>query len=267
MAEEFVNEPIVTTETPSVPAATVATETPAAGTPNADQTQTTPDPAVPAAPAHTEGITIPGIKYGDSVVTVDIPADILNFTAEKGIDAESVAKELYSETGLTETTKQSLYDAFGKWQVDTYLDALDTKNKATVGGFKAKAEAEKVAAEEAWTQTLDLMGGEDRWTDLDSYAVKNLSDDELNEFNEVMKSGSMRMQKLMIADLWGRFSEAGKPVAPAVLDLEAADNIPPSSSSSAITSEEYFAAFKSGEYRKDPKGWDAKRSEGIKKGI
>ena len=257
------------------------TQTAAPGTPVTQEPATTPDSTPAAAPVIPEGgntkelpktsvtedITLSGVKFEDCEVSVVIPADLANFTAEKGIDAQEVAKELYSEKGLSDETKNKLYEAFGKWQVDTYLKGIESTNKVNMSDFRASHKAATEAETKAWEETMTLMGGEDRWSDLDSFAVKTLSESEIKEFNDVMSKGSLHMQKLMIADLWGKFQAAGAPVAPVQLDLETGNNSNASDTGSAITQAEYFNAFKTGEYRKDPKGWDARREAGLKKGI
>lgn len=248
---------------PTSPDTPVAQETPGQDTPATPETPSTPETPT----AVTEDIQLDGFKFDGQDCTVTIPADLANFTAEKGIDAQEIAKEMYSETGLTDETREKLYDAFGKWQVDTYLNGLEAQNKATFTQHNTEQEAITKAQEEAWEETMTLMGGEDKWADLDAYAVQNLDEQQLEEFNHVMQNGSLYMQKLMIADLWSKYQAAGAPPAPAQLDLETGSDAPPSNAGGAITQEEYFASFKNGEYRKDPAGWDARRQAGLKKGI
>ena len=102
---------------------------------------------------------------------------------------------------------------------------------------------------------------------MDAWAAKNLSQEDMDEFNAVMQNGTLKMQKLMIRDLWNQFEAAGKPNAPATLDLEKGENIPATNTGGAISQKEYFDAFKNGKYRKDPKGWDERRKAGMLKGI
>jgi hypothetical protein len=235
--------------------------------PVADKDKGDTTPGEPTPPPHMEDLKVSGIEYDGVMVDIDIPVDMANFAQEHGFDATEIAKEMYSPEGLSDETRAALNEAFGKWQVDTFLEGVKAKDTATMSSFKdgqAKAEA---AATEAWEETLELMGGEDRWADLSGFAEQNLSEEEINEFNEVMKNGSMRMQKLMIADLWSKFDSAGKPVAPVSLDLEDGSNNPPADDNGAVTQAEYFEAFKNGEYRKDPQGWDARRQAGMAKGI
>lgn len=231
------------------------------------------DPKTDTGPAatgtFTEDIKLSGLKFDGTDVNVDIPADLANVAAERGVDIKAAAEELYSEGGLTEGTREALNGAFGKPIVDAYLKALDALNRQNISEFKASTKAATEAREAAWNDTLEIMGGEDRWADLDAFAVANLSEADLNEFNEVMKNGTIRMQKLMIRDLWSQFDSSGKPVAtaaPVTLDLEKGESLP-SSKGTAVSYAEFIEAFKSGEYRKDPKGWDARRRAGQAKGI
>lgn len=215
----------------------------------------------------TEDISLSGLKFDGQDVTVSIPADLANAAAEKGIDVEAVTKELYSEKGLSDETRNKLNEAFGKWQVDAYLKGLDALNRENMARFKTDAENATKAQEAAWNDTIEIMGGEDRWSDMDAWAAKNLSQEDRDEFNAVMQNGTLKMQKLMIRDLWNQFEAAGKPNAPATLDLEKGENIPATNTGGAISQKEYFDAFKNGEYRKDPKGWDERRKAGMLKGI
>jgi len=272
----MMTEPI---ETPEVKEETVQTETPAevsTDTPSRTNEDTPSDeikikddvaPGEPSVPPHTEDLKVEGIEYDGALVDINIPADLANFAQEKGFDASEIATELYSKEGLSEETRNALNEAFGKWQVDTYLDGLKAKDSMTMQQFKEGQESAAKAAEEAWNETLELMGGEDRWNDLDAFAMENLSEEEIAEFNEVMEKGTLRVQKLMIADIWRQYEAAGKPDAPVKLDLETGDNSKVADSSGAVTQAEYFEAFKNGEYRKNPAEWDQRRQAGLAKGI
>jgi len=224
-------------------------------------------PGEPSVPPHTEDLKVEGIEYDGALVDIDIPADLANFAQEKGFDVSEIATELYSKDGLSEETRNALNEAFGKWQVDTYLDGLKAKDSMTMQQFKDNQASAAKAAEEAWNDTLELMGGEDRWDALDAFAAENLSEEDIAEFNEVMEKGSLRVQKLMIADIWRQYEAAGKPDAPVKLDLETGDNSKGADSSGAVTQAEYFEAFKNGEYRKNPSEWDQRRQAGLAKGI
>jgi hypothetical protein len=255
--------PVVNQPAPENPVVDPAQNTPQDNTPVDNKDTDTPADTN----TFTEDIKLSGLKFDGQDVTVEIPADLANAAAEKGIDAEAVAKELYSENGLSDETRNALNEAFGKWQVDAYLKGLDAINRENMTRFRTDAENATKAQEQAWNDTMEIMGGEDRWADMDAWAVQNLSPEDLDEFNAVMKDGTLKMQKLMIRDLYKQFEEAGKPNAPVSLDLEQGENMPAGDTKGAITQAEYFEAFKNGEYRKDPGAWDARRKAGMLKGI
>ena len=86
-----VQEPSTTTQdSPAVPVVNNQPNQPAQAPvtePSPDQKgdSTTQNPKTPV----TEDITLSGVKFDDCEVSVVIPADLVNFTAEKGIDAYS----------------------------------------------------------------------------------------------------------------------------------------------------------------------------------
>jgi len=218
----------------------------------------------------TEDITIPGVKYGEYNVDVKIPIEIANMAGEKGVDIEAVSNELYAseDFNLSEETLTGLYEAFGKFQVDTYLSHIKSSNDSMINSHKGEVETRSKNEEAAWNATMEVMGGEDRWEDLSAYASAKLDAEEIEEFNEVMDKGSLRMQQLMIKDLYGKFAAEGAPVAPVILDLEEGETGgDPGKVQSALTSDAYLDLIKTGEYKKDPAKYDALRRAGMKRGI
>lgn len=261
MSEELtvpaVEEPVVPVVEASAPAEVVAPVTPE---PQKESTWVPVD----------KDVTFDGVQYGGFEVQVEIPADLANMAGEKGIDIHAVSNELYSspDFSLSQETLDGLYESFGKWQVDAYLEGIKAKNDAVIGSYKTTLDTNQANSEAAWTETLEIMGGEDRWSDLEAYAIENLSEEEASEFNDVMEKGSLRMQKLMIKDLYSKFNTAGAPVAPNVLNLEEGDNQGSASPlNSALTSVDYLNLLTSGEYKKDPAKYDALRRLGMSKGI
>lgn len=217
-----------------------------------------------------EPIMMEGVKYGDFEVSVEIPADLANLAGEKGLDIQALSKELYSSPDFTlsQETLEGLYSTFGKWQVDAYLSGVKAKNDALVGSYRGEMEARAAEVEKAWEATMEIMGGKDRWDDMAAFASDTLSESEVEEFNHVMENGSLRMQQLMIKDLYEKFSKAGAPVAPAILDLEEGSTgggVP--GGLSALSSVDYLKLIATGEYKKDPAKYDALRRMGMAKGI
>lgn len=265
-------EPITTPEPSAIPEAvdaTVKTDAPKidTDTPVSPKTSETAPEWTPV----TDNIKYSGLKFGGVDVEVEVPADIANFVGEKGVDIEAVSKELYESEDFTlsEATLEGLYEAFPKWQVDAYLSGVKAKNEAMINSHKTDVETRTANEETAWNSTMEIMGGEDRWEDMSAYASANLSPEDVAEFNSVMETGSLRMQQLMIKDLYAQFSTAGAPKAPAILDLEEGANSGDArgATGTALTASAYLDLIKTGEYKKDPGKYDALRRAGMKKGI
>jgi len=251
--EQVPTEPIVTPE--------VVPETPAV-TP--DENAYTPVE---------EAVSLSDIKIDGHDVEINIPADILNFVGEKGLDAAEIAKEMYSEGGVTEETREKLNEAFGKWQVDAYLDGIAAKNQLTMSEYKSGVEASQKAETEAWESTLEIMGGEDRWDDLSSFAEESLSEVDFEAFNSIMENGSLMVQQVLITDLYSKFTEAGAPVAPQIPELEQGETGGDAGSvgEKPLSVAEYKELFTSGEYSKatkeEQRRFDQLRELGQSKGI
>lgn len=219
-----------------------------------------------------EGLKVSeGMTYNGVEVEVDIPADLINMAGEKGIDIQEVSKELYTSEDFTlsEETMNGLYEAFGKWQVDSYLEGIKAKNDAVMGEFNTKAEQTKQEAEAAWKETVEIIGGEENWEHMDAYAAENLSDEELEEFNNVMENGSIRMQKLMIKDLYSRYESGAPPTeGHKILDLEEGASGPANvSDMNPLSQADYLQLLTTGKYKDDPAKYDNLRRLGIQKGI
>ena len=230
----------------------------------------TPEPNESAYVPVEEAVTIEGIKYGDLEVNVSLDADIVNSLGEAGLDGKAISEELYSSEDftLTDETKEKLYEAFPKSLVDSYLAGVKASNDLFVNDSKSQAEAAEAAGTAAWESTMEVMGGEDRWDDMSSFALENLSEEDFNDFNEVMKSAPLKVQQVMIKDLFNKFEEAGKPVAPTILDLETGENNGDlSNAGDSLSYSAYQEIVTSGEYSKDPTKYDALRKAGQKKGI
>lgn len=273
MGEEIVVDPVVDPVAPVVDPVT-----PVDPAPVVPEVAPVTDPVIPEVKptegtieAVTEDIKFDGVKYGEYDVEISIPVEVANFAAENGLDAKAISEELYGSTDFTlgEETMNTLYEKFGKWQVDAYLGGIKAKNDALVGDHKTNTTAAEEASTKAWESTMEMMGGEDRWDDMSAYAAQNLSEGDLAEFNAVMESGSLRMQQLMIKDVWGQFDAAGAPVAPVTLDLEDGSNSgdPVGDPGGAVTAAQFKESFANGEYRKDPALWDKRRRAGMAKGI
>lgn len=212
-----------------------------------------------------------GAIGGDEGVVMEVPISVSEDHAamlkEAGLEPFEVAKELWSgEYGLSDKTREVLYQKYGKTPIDMALAGL--KANAELQVLKAKA-SEKAAADadaEHWKYTLDMLGGGEEgqkvWDAIEAYAVKNFSEDEINEFNAIMDSGSKYAQRLAIMDLKNRVDSG-------TLNLiEGGDGSSSSSyPSGALTAAEYQQLFITGEYHKNPQVYDEMRRKGTAKGI
>lgn len=170
-----------------------------AGTEGANKEGETPETEVPAEE--------PTFFFGDTQVEIDIPQDVTDSLAEKGIDAAAVAAELYSKEGkfeLSAETKQKLYDAFGKFSVDAYLNGLKAQNDGWVNNQAKQQEELERQTVERFTHVSKECGGEEGWSRLESFALETLGEDELEAFNAVMASGNQYLQQYAVRELEGR---------------------------------------------------------------
>lgn len=216
-------------------------------------------------------IPLEGLKYAGLDVQLAIPKDVANFCQQNGLDAEAITRELYESESfkLSDETIQPLYEKFGKWQVDAFFDGIKAKNEAVFNEFKTASETKANQEKAAWDSTLEIMEGQDRWDDMASWAMTNLTPDEIDEFNLVMSKGTARVQALMIRDMFSRFKQAGAPAAPAnpPLELEEGMNDNNQQALQALSHTDYHKLLASGEYRKDPGKYDAMRRLGMQKGL
>lgn len=248
-------------------------------TPPVEQTPPTEGQNQPPEPAQKDegaitpiesDIPLEGLKYAGFDVQLAIPKDVANFCQQNGLDAEAITKELYESESfkLSDETLQPLYEKFGKWQVDAFFDGIKAKNETILAEYKTTTETKASQEKAAWDSTMEIMEGQDRWDDMASWATKNLTPDEIEEFNLVMEKGTARVQALMIRDMYGRFKQAGSPAAPAaLLELEEGMNDNNQQALQALSHADYHKLLSSGEYRKDPAKYDAMRRLGMQKGM
>lgn len=153
----------------------------------------------------------PVFTYGGLEVDVQVEPEINDMFTEKGLDVTGVVSELYGgdEFGLSDETKEKLYEAFGKFSVDSYLSGLEARNDRTINQIKSESESKAQAADKAWEEVSSIVGGDEGWTALEQYADQNLSDQELEEFNEIMSMNNFTIQRLAISDLAQRAGLSG----------------------------------------------------------
>jgi len=250
-----------TDDTAVDPVEPIVTNTPAVDTPQGDEN---------TYEGITEDITIEGVTYDGVEINVNLNQDIVNSLGEVGLDAKEITDELYKSEDFTlsQETKDKLYEKFPQWQVDSYLKGVKANNDLFIANHKAEITSIEEAGAAAWEATMEVMGGEDKWDDMSAFAVETLSEEDLTAFNEIMQNGNPMVQQLLIKDMFNKFTEAGAPPAPTILDLETGDNGGDlSNSGEALSHSAYHELIKSGEYSKDPAKYDALRRLGQQKGI
>tara|TARA_R110000851_G_scaffold317339_1_gene480804 strand:+ start:29941 stop:30894 length:954 start_codon:yes stop_codon:yes gene_type:complete len=209
-----------------------------------------------------------GLSYKGVPVTVTNTPEMVESFKEKGLDIDAVNAELYSKDGITEETRNSLNEAFGKVSVDMYLEGLTSKNDAMVTAHndsQAKADASMDAI------TLEATGG--KFDEVMKWANDNLDDKQYASYAEIINGTNEFQVKLALKDLTAQSgiqsNTLDQPaVAPRVVDsVLSADVVTKSKASGEISSVEYRAAHTSGEYKKNMNDWDRRRQAGIDAGI
>ena len=252
---------------PETPPADTPPAEPANSEPPAEPPASTEPPAEPPANAEPEGeLDTVGFKFNGVEVTVDVPADLREELSSKGINVNAVVTELYTseDFNLSAETKEKLYEVYGKAAVESYLGSLKMQNELTLKNHSESVAAQTAANEAAWNETLEQVGGEAEWNAMELWAQGNLSDEEFIELNKIMDTGSRYAQKLAVADLLARYRASEGDTAP---NLITGDAPPPPTGTNALTRQQYIEGFKNGEYKKDPRSWDARRRKGIESGI
>lgn len=228
----------------------------------------------------------PEYTYGGQAVEIEISDDLSGILSEKGLDAQALAAELYSgdEFGLSEETKGQLYEKFGKFAVDSYLNGLKAQNDLTMSRFESESKAAQEAAQAAWTETLGIVGSEEGWNEAIGWAEENFTDQERAEWDEIMESNNWTMQRLAIQDLANRAGlkpsaapQGGHPAQASgsmtgrsneSLELiEANGGDSRSDAGGAITAQEYRQMWSSSLSPQEMQALDARRRAGIQKGI
>jgi hypothetical protein len=203
------------------------------------------------------------IYKGVAVEVTNTPEMEAAFT-EKELDIDAVNKELYSEAGLTDATREKLNEAFGKLSVDMYLQGMDARNEAmhqthTNNQAALDASMDKLTAE--------VTGG--KMTEVMAWANTNLQPDEYKKYADAINGTDEFAVKMALQDLTSKSGLISSAlVAPIIKERPEAtllDGANPESTGvgDMITAAEYRAAIVSGEYAKDMKSWDTRRQAGL----
>jgi len=213
--------------------------------------------------------------FNGQQVQVEIPEDLKGSLDAAGVNVDSVMKELYgkdSDFTLSDDTRAPLDEKYGKVVVDTFLNAMKSQNEGILKGAteaqNAASEADKQAVE--WSN--EVVGGEENWNSLESWATDNLEEGEITSFNKAMSSGDKWMQELAIKALNGKMQSAeGDTTA----NLVSGDSSIDTGSGAGLSGQDYisemtttaFRALKGHEKVNAQKQLDARRRTGIKRGL
>jgi len=201
------------------------------------------------------------VTYNGMEAEINIPDSVKTAFKEKNIDLNNVTNEFYSEEGLSQETRKMLNEAFGEAAVDMYIVGLEAKNEAFQQQQQAFVKAQQDLAVEA-------SGG--KFDEVVQWAADNLKPDEYQEYADLINGKNLRAAGMAIRELTQRSGLAQQATPPPrdnprQVAIKGGENI--QEQSGGISAAQYQEAISSGEYWKDTKGWDAKRSLGIKSGI
>jgi hypothetical protein len=222
-------------------------------------------------------LTVTDLKYGDLEVEAVIDEGVNNMLNEKGFDGVELTKALYDgEFGLPDETMQALYEAYGQFQVDTYLDALKAKADLLQYTTAEQTKAIEEANQARWDMATELVGGEQGWDNLQAWLDSDASqevvtNEELAQFNEIMQDGTEYMQKLAIESLNNRYQNTLTPEQKELTLLEGdGGNLNPAAPET-LTHAQYIELYSSQQYAKadaeQRAKWDEMRQRGIDKGL
>jgi len=239
-------------------------------TPDGGQGGATSDPA----PAPEPSDLPEELFFNGHPVQVEVPEELAGQLSEAGVDANKVISELYgkdSDFTLSDETRAPLDEKFGKPLVDTFLQALKAQNEHALHLTESqKAEAEKVQ-QQAVEWSNELVGGEENWDAMSSWAEKNLEDSQIDGFNKAMESGDKYIQELAIKDLQSKMQGQEGDSDYSLVSGEAATE----TGGGALSANEYLAEMTSPEFTKlkghdrikAQQALDARRRLGLKRGI
>lgn len=198
--------------------------------------------------------------FGDTQVEIEVPDDIKSAFEEKGIDVDSVVSELFAKEGefkLSDETRGKLDEAFGKPLVDAYLNLYKGQNEMALKQYH-QTEKEQQATMEANTKDFDaLVGGDDGWNSMATWAGDNLSEAELASFNAVMNlpPEHFTAQRMVTESLKSRFAAAQADGQSDAIKLLTDDGAPADAVTSGLpqtlTRGQFQAEMCTEKYRKD----------------
>lgn len=221
----------------------------------------------------------PAYFFGGEEVSVSIPDDIQSALDEKGIDAKALVAELFAKDGsfsVGEETRAKLDEAFGKPLVDAYLNLYKGQNDLALKGLQAAAESEKQEIISNTESFNELVGGDEGWAKLSTWAADNLSEEELSSYNAAMALPKEHwgVQRLVLDALQQRYTAAIKADESDVIRLQSDGGAPANpvieGLPSTLTRPQFQQMMRDTRYKTDPKfaaAIDGIRTASAAKGI
>jgi hypothetical protein len=138
---------------------------------------------------------------------------------------EDLAKaygELEKKVGTKETPKTG-FDGLEQYSTEFYQngDLSDESIQAITANMgipeqivRAYVEGQKAVMDQQFGSVMSLVGGEDQYEAMTSWAAENLPEDEVDAFNQIMDSGNLSTIKVAVQGLWARYGQTnGNPAA------------------------------------------------------
>lgn len=268
MAEEVVEPQAVqdpSTDT-GTPQGEVVQETPVAeeNTPAGENTEVDPVAETPEGESTDEKVTY---EYEGLEMEVEVPPDLAADFKAKGLDVGPIVKELYDgEFGLSDKTIEKLSAIYPKSLILSYLEGIKARNELVSSTYKTQLAQQEAGAKQVWEETVAQIGGdESTWGVLEDWALNNLNDSDLADFNSVMEKGTRYSQRLAVDDLLQKYKKAEGDDSVSLVDADSAGT--GVGADRPLSAAEYIALFPSKEYYKNPQKYDRLRELGRKQGL
>lgn len=143
-----------------------------------------PPAAPPAPPAPPEAPPAPPVP----------PAE----PPKPSVDFDALGKEVAEKGALSDESLKALTDlGIPKEIVDTY-----------VSNFKASTDLAQKQVESEEAELLGMVGGKESYGKMQAWMLANLSQEELQAYNEAVSNGSLDHAKFALAGVFSRYSAA-----------------------------------------------------------
>lgn len=112
---------------------------------------------------------------------------------------------------------------------------------------EAYLEGQTAIADNQSTQIQDIIGGPQNYEAMSEWALENLSDEQLEAYNQVVETGSIDQAKMAVQGLFSQFTAAGGKTPQVVMGATQGASVKPFNSAAQVTE-----AMKDPRYKNDP---------------